>query len=1221
MQTVIWLWGLLVLCGLCAFSWANPLSNDWGKQELILFDASKNETADLTKQSAQLVFRKPLNRLQSADAGGLENFSAKAQLEWITQPQSLVANAQAFFWLTDFSQGAQSWAGQGSQYVWSGQLGRQTPLNLNLSTAIAKQPFQLADYDELWIDFTSTPGAKQCDMQLEFQGRLHHHDKKKPPKTLTWNTGMKSSLKILGILDTSNGTFKAKDYSYVLGRFLGLTPDEDWRFVQNQKNAVLQRRMHLKLDNASALEIAFAAGVGVERVNLLVSGKDGHGGGELLEFSGLSPVATLPGGRPGVQLNLGDALAQRFPQEWEENSKKAGLNSFYLQEVVLYFPGDAQVVAASKPVRRLTLLGREGIQEFSTLPSQVININTSRQRLSVDIRKFATMGQMDLAQASLKLYSPEDAASCMVRINDIRAVSTYYRQVPAFAENLEGWVRSRGGPFVRLLPEQGQVEHPGLVNFLPLSTFFLVENAKLKTRKFLLSRSGEVTFEIKPIGTSAPRPDFRVLTEAGKDVASEHKPISINNGATLAFQGIEPTISREGDNLALEGESDALEVTWPIATRLSDNTWFYVGVTEGAEKIAYLSLTAEFADGHKILRRIEANRPFRIDSAGVMLTKLRLSLVFKTKPFRIKLRELALFSPKIVTYDEARTLVLPLAMNVKPKPTLSEGAQILMESGPGYAIGLLGNGPVRFVTLLDKQLDWVQGFNLGFRFPLELADDGKCPLTMQLNWTNGQTLSQFCPANTEGSFFLPLANLLGPKNQGRNLGALKSIEWTVAASGSRVGGVQEAFSLNFSVEGWTMLSAMDQVRLSPLIQAGKEEVYANMPKFGNALSDSYAKRFWLPLGNAALENIVAINGEILPLNHPLFKLNKVVAEPKQPLNMALWLTLLDPPAPKSPPRWPKLLLWGSVMALVLAAWKKGWWSISGLGRISLGIGKVFFGLARIAIQLQMRLLWLFLPWLNLMVGVLVLGPGLWLAGRLGASIQGGMVLSGLILVLLGVYSHWRGGTSRIGYEKGWLVFTLSAGCAVWSLGHFGLKRDAALGLLPLMGVIYALLPLLYQRLLLWWQHKRHPLQLAVWATLTLALYGTGLNLKMGNGENYFFTFGGIAVMMAMRELFLVAEPRFRMAFPNIANPVYGGVGSLYFSAALVLLAGTATLLSLKLESIAEQLAVVVYYCLVVGTVLEIAALRRNQHDHSGGTHPISTARKSGKDIQSWFAQR
>jgi hypothetical protein len=400
-----------------------------------------------------------------------------------------------------------------------------------------------------------------------------------------------------------------------------------------------------------------------------------------------------------------------------------------------------------------------------------------------------------------------------------------------------------------------------------------------------------------------------------------------------------------------------------------------------------------------------------------------------------------------------------------------------------------------------------------------------------------------------------------------------------------------------------MVSAMEQVRLSPLIRAGKEEVYADMPKLGNALPDSNAKRFWLPLGNAALENIAGMKGDILPVNHPLFKLSKVVAEPKQPLDTARWLTLLDLPAPNSPPRWPILLLWGSVMALFWAAWEKGWWSISGLGRIFLGIGKVLFGLARIALQMQMHLLWLLLPWLNLIVGVLVLGPGLWLAGRLGASIQGGMVLSGLLLVILGVYSHWRGATYRFLHEKAGFVLALSAGCAIWSLGHFGLKRNAAFGFLPLMGATYALLPLLYQRLLLWWQHKRHPFLLAAWSALTLMLYGIGLILKMGNGENYFFTFGGIAVMMATRELFLVAEPRFRKSLPNIANPVYGGAGSLYFSGALVLLVGTATLLSLKLESIAEQLAVVVYYCLVVGTVLEIVALRRNQHDHSGGNPP------------------
>jgi hypothetical protein len=1202
MQKVIWLWALLVLCGLSGFSRADPSVNDWSKQELILFNVAKNQTPDSTKQSGQLFLREGLRRLQSADAGGLEKFSSKAQLAWVTQQQSVVANARNFIWPSDFSQVAQGWAGQGSQYVWRRQSSaRPTPLNLSLTAAIAKQPFQLDDYDELWIDYTPTPSVKRCVMQLQFQGLLQPYDKKILPKTVMWNTGRNTGFKVLEMLDVSHAAFKAKDYSYLLGRVLGLAPDEDWRFVQNQKNTVVQRRMHLKLDNAHALEIAFAAGAGVERVNLLVSRKDDHGEGELLEFAVLSPDATLPDGHRGVRLDLRDALAQRFPREWEENSKEAGTNSFYLQEVFLYFPGDAQTVAASKPVRRLTLLewAEKSVQDFRALTSQVVGINASRQRLAVNIRELGTMGHVDLTQANLRLYSPEDAASCAVRINDIRAVNTYNSQVPAFAENLEGWVRSRGGPFVRMLPEQGQVEQPGIVNYLPLSTLFPMENTKSKTQINSLDDPQKIGPEIKQMGTNVPLPDFRVLTEAGKDVALENKRISINNGAKLAFQGMEPTISRDGDSLVLKGDSDSLEITWPMATRLFENTWFYFGVPEGAEQMADMSLTAEFADGHHILRRVEPNKPLRIDSGGAQLTKLRLSLALRAKPFRIKLRELALFSPKIATYGEARMLPLPLAMYVKPKPTLTEGTQRLMESGPGYATGLLGNEPVRFVTLLDKHLNWVESFNLGFRFPLGAADEGRCPLTMQLNWANGQTLRQFCPANMEGSIRLPLANLLGAENQGRNLGALKSIEWMVAASGSRVGDMQEAFSLNFAVQGWAMVSAMDQVRLSPLIQAGKEEVYADMPKIENALSDAYLNSFWLPLEATALDKIAAMKGEILPVKHPLFTLNKIVAEPKQPIDLARWVTLFDPPAHNASPRWPKLLLWVSVIFLVWVAWKKEWWSMGGLGRIFLGMGKVLFGLARITIQWLMRLLWRLLPWLNLMVGVFALGPGLWLAGRLGTSIQGGMLLIGLILVLWGVYSHWRGGTSRIWHEGGWIALTLFAGCAVWSLGNFGLQYDAAWGVLPLMGTVYALLPLLYQRLLLWWQDKPHPLLLAAWTALTLVLYGIGLTLKVGSGENYFFTFGGMAVVMVVREFFLVVEPRFRLAFPNIANPVYGGAGRLYFSGALVLLVGTATMLSLKLELIAEQLAVVVYYCLVVGTVLEIVALRRAHNDHSG----------------------
>lgn len=53
-------------------------------------------------------------------------------------------------------------------------------------------------------------------------------------------------------------------------------------------------------------------------------------------------------------------------------------------------------------------------------------------------------------------------------------------------------------------------------------------------------------------------------------------------------------------------------------------------------------------------------------------------------------------------------------------------------------------------------------------------------------------------------------------------------------------------------------------------------------------------------------------------------------------------------------------------------------------------------------------------------------------------------------------------------------------------------------------------------------------------------------------------------------------------------------GDFVVSGALAMLVATAAVLSVKLEPIAEQLAIVVYYCLVIGTVKEIRALRTGQ---------------------------
>ena len=55
------------------------------------------------------------------------------------------------------------------------------------------------------------------------------------------------------------------------------------------------------------------------------------------------------------------------------------------------------------------------------------------------------------------------------------------------------------------------------------------------------------------------------------------------------------------------------------------------------------------------------------------------------------------------------------------------------------------------------------------------------------------------------------------------------------------------------------------------------------------------------------------------------------------------------------------------------------------------------------------------------------------------------------------------------------------------------------------------------------------------------------------GLFYCCCFWAMAAVLALRALLLTVEPLARRWLPTIAEPVYGGAGSLYFSAALLML--------------------------------------------------------------------
>lgn len=115
----------------------------------------------------------------------------------------------------------------------------------------------------------------------------------------------------------------------------------------------------------------------------------------------------------------------------------------------------------------------------------------------------------------------------------------------------------------------------------------------------------------------------------------------------------------------------------------------------------------------------------------------------------------------------------------------------------------------------------------------------------------------------------------------------------------------------------------------------------------------------------------------------------------------------------------------------------------------------------------------------------------------------------------------------------------------------------------------------------------------VWTLIAVSLYGQGLSKKTG-GENYGFTFGGMALVLGLWHMSRILKSAFFRRFPRAAGTVYGGPGKPFFAWAIGMLVLTAMLLAVNLEPLAEQVAIVVYYLLVVGVVGEIMALRKER---------------------------
>ena len=323
---------------------------------------------DKVAERIRLENKNRLIRLQTGAFGKPDYFMSKARLAFKTEKRSMVTEARAFTLGSPVM--AREWQKKETLYSWRADTATYAiPLIFPLAPENGAKPLLLGNFNEFWFDYTHSPGVPLCTPQIKFQANtLQYHGNSAKLKEIFLRTdGSSHSLKPVANIDTSRAVWKEKESLYLVGRVLGLAPDEDWRYVQSQENGVMQRRLHMQIENIEALDIVVAPGTNIERVNLMISDNANYRGGRIIEFTDVQHII-LPDGRNSIRLNLREVLERRFSKQISENFYELENFHLYLKEIFIFIPGEARVISEKKPVRDLIFLAENSGSYFSLKP-------------------------------------------------------------------------------------------------------------------------------------------------------------------------------------------------------------------------------------------------------------------------------------------------------------------------------------------------------------------------------------------------------------------------------------------------------------------------------------------------------------------------------------------------------------------------------------------------------------------------------------------------------------------------------------------------------------------------------------------------------------------------------------------------------------------------------------------------------------------------------------
>lgn len=1120
--------------------------------------------------------------LRQADSLPAGAYHAKAKVTLATERGPEVVDSRALEWRAHPHRAvdASGWLEKSGAWIWIPGT-KSAPLDLPFDAArnVDDRDVNLTDFDELWLDFVEMVPGESCHISVAMNVAAKSRktrEKESGIRKYRLVSGPSKMLSPILSIDSASANWKPRDNFYLAERVLGLKFDEDWRYLKSGKNTVIQRRFHQDLRNVEALDLLFAPGVAVGRINILVSWKDHLRPDEIVDWDAMPKQIEPTSEGARVRLYLGDVVRARLAAQKRETPA-------FLSEVVIFIPGEAERIVVQRPLRALVFQSMQGTSSmgdssdtaYFSLRNELAPAGYGR--LAIDLRPLAKMGWQSAGfKNGIVTLRPNDPMQyCGIRPASLRLVALREGRRPALVGNVLRFGQALGGPFLMPLGEGSAIEWTEVDSYLPFA-LLSVQPQEIKP--------GDRELEFSGWGLA--------LRVSSADKARiEKEPDGVGE--------------KEPDGVVLSGVGGEVMLLWTRPIKLDSESHLMFRVSQGAEHISDARAEIDLDNGEKVFLGFVVNQATVLGNpkrAGKTVRRMTIRLKMKEAPFRLKLGELTLFHSR---------LIQPNATIHAPRPGLEfvplfatevkAPERALLTTSDNRVYGVLSGGDHPPGTLFwSTSVRQPAGALVALQFDYRMSApaDKPCWLTVTLNEKSRRVTRQLCPGGAQGKLIEPLAQFLNdfPPDE-----IVHSISWKVQLPAGR----REAISFDFQAHLGTVHapSVVDLLQNHPLFRIGQQS-YRPAALIDEALKDLVQRgSAWLDLGSFDWE------GGGLPLQSAdsrlYFRLARVNLESSAAPTEEQWARLSgkDKHGDSSWPR--RLAMFGLLLLVAIWAWlrrdslrrlwKRG---LSWIRAAWPPYRSVLGGFTRWAWRTALR----FKLWANRAVGAFMLVPGLWLLGRMKSIPLTRGMLGFALLLSAGALWHelrWRYSSRREKTDSvDWwfgnparipafvlVLTTIAMGWAAWKLG----RGEMYGALLPLVAVGYYYLPWLV--LAVRWIKTGSGMTWA-WAFLTVALYLLGLRYGTSTGENYFFTLGCLAAALTLRAWLICVRVRIEACWPVAAEKIYGGAGTLYFAGALIGLVLTALLMILKLEFLAEQVAIVVYYFLVAGTVLEVLDLRR-----------------------------